>query len=94
MDRKHATTCSQQPNSELRDFKLFNTVSFKRTEPKEMKNTGIFSKDKTGKLGLGLGWAQKKNNKQPVFTETNFFDKRAKSKEFQPKNIRQYVENR
>ena len=59
-----------------------------------MKNTGIFSKDKTGKLGLGLGWAQKKNNKQPVFTETNFFDKRAKNKEFQPKNIRQYVENR
>ena len=53
-----------------------------------MKNTGIFSKDKTGKLGLGLGWAQKKNNKQPVFTEANFFDKRAKNKEFQPKNIR------
>ena len=63
MDRKHAKTCSQQPSSELKDFKIYNTVSFKRTEPKQMKNTGIFSKDKTGKLGLGLGWAQKKNNK-------------------------------
>ena len=57
MDRKHAKTCSTHPCDDMQDFKIYNTVSFKRTEPKEMKNTGIFANGKNGKLGLGVGWA-------------------------------------
>ena len=33
MDRKHAQTSSKHPVDGGKDFKIFNTVSFKRTEP-------------------------------------------------------------